>query len=178
MTGAKSVTATFTATAYTLNVTKIGSGNGRVTSTPPGINCGATCSHSYAAGTLVTLTATPANRSTFTGWSGACTGTSKQCKVSMTGAKSVTATFTATAYTLNVTKIGSGNGRVTSSPVGIDCGATCSHSYAAGTLVTLTATPANRSTFTGWSGACSGTSKQCNVSMTGAKSVTATFTRR
>ena len=129
--------------AFTLSVGRTGTGHGQVASSPVGIDCGTTCSHSYAAGTLVTLTATPATDSTFTGWSGACTGTSKQCNVSMTGAKSVTATFTATAYTLNVTKIGSGNGRVTSTPPGIDCGTTCSHSYAAGTLVTLTATPAN-----------------------------------
>ena len=77
MTAAKSVTATFTASTYTLTVTKTGGGSGQVTSTPPGINCGTTCSHSYAAGTLVTLTATPAKNSTFTGWSGACTGTGR-----------------------------------------------------------------------------------------------------
>ena len=159
--------------AFTLSVGRTGSGHGQVTSSPNGIDCGATCSHSFAPGTLVALTATPANDSTFTGWSGACTGTLTQCKVSMTGTRSVTATF---AYTLNVTKIGSGNGRVTSSPAGIDCGATCSHSFAASTLVTLTATPASGSTFTGWSGACTGTSTQCKVSMTRTKSVTATFT--
>ena len=79
---------------YTLTVTKSGSGNGQVTSTPPGINCGTSCSHSYAAGTLVTLTVTPAKNSTFTGWSGACTGTAARCKVPMTAAKSVTARFT------------------------------------------------------------------------------------
>ena len=34
-------------------------------------------------------------------------------------------------------------GTVTSSPAGIDCGATCSASFGAGTQVTLTASPAN-----------------------------------
>ncbi len=178
MTAVKSVTATFTASTYTLTVTKTGGGSGQVTSTPPGINCGTTCSHSYAAGTLVTLTATPAKNSTFTGWSGACTGTAARCKVPMTAAKSVTATFTASTYTLTVTKTGSGNGQVTSTPPGINCGTSCSHSYAAGTLVTLTATPAKNSTFTGWSGACTGTAARCKVPMTAAKSVTARFTKK
>ena len=43
-----------------------------------------------------------------------------------------------------------------------------------GTVVTVTATPATGSTFTGWSGACSG-SGACSVTMDAAKSVTATF---
>ncbi len=80
--------------AITLSVGKTGSGHGQVTSSPAGIACGATCSYSFAAGTLVTLTATPASDSTFTGWSGACTGTAARCKVRMTAAKSVTARFT------------------------------------------------------------------------------------
>jgi hypothetical protein len=63
---------------------------------------------------------------------------------------------------------------VTSSPTGISCGATCSASFASGTAVTLTAAAASGSTFTGWSGACSGTGA-CTVTMSAAQSVTATF---
>ena len=55
-----------------LNVTKAGSGNGVVTSTPAGINCGSDCSEGYNAGASVTLTASPDASSTFSGWSGAC----------------------------------------------------------------------------------------------------------
>ncbi len=73
-----------------------------------------------------------------------------------------------------VVKNGTGSGTVTSSPAGIDCGATCSHSYTQGTVVTLTATPATGSTFAGWSGDCSGTGS-CTVTMSQARSVTATF---
>ena len=90
MSQARNVTATFTAQTYTLSVTA--SGTGTVTSSPSGVNCGSTCSASYSSGTSVTLTATPAAGSTFTGWSGACTGTGS-CVVSMTAARSVTATF-------------------------------------------------------------------------------------
>ncbi|HEU4677171.1 MAG TPA: hypothetical protein VFS75_00445, partial [Candidatus Paceibacterota bacterium] len=68
----------------------------------------------------------------------------------------------------------SGGGTITSSPAGINCGATCSASYAYGTNVSLTATPSSGNTFTGWSGACSGTGG-CTVSMTQARNVTASF---
>lgn len=91
--------ATFAAggnSGQTLTVTKAGSGGGTVTSSPAGINCGGTCSAQFANGTGVTLTAAAAGGSTFGGWSGACTGTGA-CTVSMTQARSVTATFTGTA---------------------------------------------------------------------------------
>ena len=160
--------------SFTLGVSKSGSGSGTVTSNPSGINCGGTCSASYTSGTTVTLSASPASGSTFAGWSGACTGTGS-CIVSMTAARTVTATFNGTTgYTLGVSKSGSGGGTVTSNPSGINCGGTCSASYASGTTVTLSASPASGSTFAGWSGACTG-SGSCIVSMTAARTVTATF---
>jgi hypothetical protein len=76
---------------------------------------------------------------------------------------------------LTVNKAGTGIGTVTSSPDGIDCGATCSYGYNDDTVVTLTANPTSPSTFDGWSGACSGTGS-CTLTMDAAKSVTATFT--
>jgi beta-glucanase (GH16 family) len=79
-------------TSYTLSVTRAGAGTGTVTSNPGGINCGSTCSASYASGTAVTLSAAPASGSTFGGWSGACVGTGT-CVTTMTAARSVTATF-------------------------------------------------------------------------------------
>jgi hypothetical protein len=253
-----------------------------VSSNPAGIDCGLDCSESYGSGTSVTLTAAPAAGSTFVGWSGAgCSGVGT-CTVSMTQARSVTATFEASitstplvngqavavsgatgsfryfyidfpsggrnllietrggagdvdlyvrlgaeptlseydcwsayignddscygtappagryyimlygydAYsgatvrasyslpnstvTLSVTRTGSGSGTVTSDPAGISCGAVCEGYYAPGTGVTLTATPAVESTFTGWSGACAGTGT-CALSMTQARSAGAAF---
>ncbi len=82
------------------------------------------------------------------------------------GGKPITPTL------LTVTRSGSGSGAVTSSPAGIDCGATCSASLSGS--ATLTATPASGSTFAGWSGDCTGTGS-CVVAMSAAKSVTATF---
>ncbi len=82
---------------------------------------------------------------------------------------------TATQVLTVVPTGGTGTGTVTSSPIGIDCGATCSASFAPDTQVTLTAAPAAGSTFTGWSGGCSGSSLTCVVTMSGPTSVTATF---
>ena len=81
-----------------LTVVKNGSGSGSVTSSPAGVNCGATCSASFGAGTPVTLTATPSSSaSTFTGWLGSgCTGISA-CTKTLSAAASVTATFTLTS---------------------------------------------------------------------------------
>jgi hypothetical protein len=97
--------------------------------------------------------------------------------VTITAATTVTATFTQTTnnFTLTVVETGTGTGNVTSTPAGISCGAACSGSFASGTQITLTAQPAESSTFAGWSGAgCSGTST-CSVTLTAAQTVTATF---
>jgi len=75
-----------------LSVTLAGSGSGTVTSIPSGINCPAACSASYSSHTTVNLTATPLKGSTFTGWSGDCSGTGA-CVLVMNSKASVTATF-------------------------------------------------------------------------------------
>jgi uncharacterized repeat protein (TIGR02543 family) len=149
--------------------------NGSVASSPTGISCGATCSANFLDGASVTLTETPATGYVFTGWSGDCAGSTTTCVVTMSAARNVTATFapSGTSYLLTVAKAGSGAGTVTSSPAGINCGATCTHSYSSGTVVVLTAAPATGSTFAGWS-ACAGTGT-CSVTMSSAKNVTATF---
>jgi phospholipase C len=162
---------------FQLAVTSSGSGSGSITSSPAGVSCGTACVATFSAGAAVTLTAAPASNSTFTGWTGGCSGTST-CSVTMNSAVSVGATFTAaaaTTYQLTVTPSGTGTGSITSTPAGINCGATCAAGFAAGTAVTLTATPAANSTFAGWTGACSGTST-CSVTMNAATTVGATFT--
>ena len=174
MSQARTVTANFAQQQqFTLTVNK--TGQGTVTSNPAGINCGATCSASFNHGTQVTLTAAPTAGWTFSGWSGeGCTGTGT-CMVNMSQARTVTANFAQQQqFTLTVNK--TGQGTVTSNPAGINCGATCSASFNHGTQVTLTATPATGWQFGNWSGACAG-SGACTVSMTQARSVTATFTQ-
>jgi hypothetical protein len=79
--------------------------------------------------------------------------------------------------TLALTKAGNGAGAVTSNPVGISCGSACAHTFRYGTVLTLGAAATPRSVFKGWSGACSGTAP-CIVTMSAARSVTATFAAR
>jgi hypothetical protein len=166
-----------TAQAFSLAVVKTGAGSGAVISAPSGIICGSSCSGTFPGGTAVTLTATPATGSTFTGWNGGgCTGTGP-CVVTLTASTTVTPTFDPQALTLTASKTGTGIGTVASTPAGIDCGTSCSASYPGGTAVTLTAAPAADSTFTGWSGGCTGTGA-CTVSLTTSTTVSATFVRQ
>jgi len=79
-------------TSYTLSVLLAGSGGGTITSNPAGINCETSCSLSFATGTDLMLTASPASGSEFSGWSGACTGIGS-CNVTMNAAKLVKAAF-------------------------------------------------------------------------------------
>lgn len=79
---------------YSLYVSKSGTGNGTVTSSPYGINCGSDCDQAYYDGTIVKLTAAPSTGSYFAGWTGDCISQALNCKVTMDAAKHVTATFT------------------------------------------------------------------------------------
>lgn len=77
--------------------------------------------------------------------------------------------------TLTINKTGSGRGTVSSQPLGLSCGSTCSQKFPLNRQVVLTATPVSGGTFSGWSGGgCSGTST-CTITLTRATSVTATF---
>jgi hypothetical protein len=86
-------TTTLTVTPnFTLTVSLAGSGGGTVTSNKGGINCPETCSASFAQGTVVTLTAAANSSSTFTGFSGPCTGAGT-CVVTMNSNQTAVATF-------------------------------------------------------------------------------------
>jgi Ca2+-binding RTX toxin-like protein len=75
---------------HTLTVSKTGDGD--VTSVPPGISCGPTCSAAFDEGTVVALTSTPNPGWSFAGWAGACSGTGA-CAVAMNGVRDVIAHF-------------------------------------------------------------------------------------
>jgi hypothetical protein len=68
---------------YSLTTSVTGSGS--ISKTPG--------STTYAHGSTVTLTATPATGYSFTSWSGACSGTATTCTVTMDGNKAVVANF-------------------------------------------------------------------------------------
>lgn len=73
--GSAASTPACASTSADLTIAIAGTGSGTVFSLPSGINCGATCSATYSALTVVTLTAVPALGSVFAGWSG-----DKDCK--------------------------------------------------------------------------------------------------
>lgn len=77
-------------------------------------------------------------------------------------------------FQLRVLKQGNGHGFVSSSR-GISCGASCAEAYRPSTKVTLTASAWSDSSFTGWSGPCSGTGT-CTVTLGQNVDVGATFT--
>lgn len=171
---ARVVTASFTLAARALTVTKSGSGTGRVTSAPGGIDCGADCTENYPVRTVVTLTATADAGSLFAGWtSGGCSGTNP-CTVTMDAARSVNAVF-GVPRTVSVSRAGAGTGSVVSAPGGIDCGVDCTEDFGEGTAVLLTATPMSGSTFDRWTaGPClNSISASCGFTLVSA-AVTAT----
>jgi Divergent InlB B-repeat domain len=159
---------------YTFSLTIAGSGS--VVSQPAGINCSASCNADFAANTVLTLTATPAANQSFTGWTGACTGSATTCTVTMAQARTVGASFAPVAGTNFALSVAvSGNGSVVSNPAGINCGSSCSANFAAGTTVTLSATPAAGQVFSSWTGACSGTQPSCTLQLTQVRAAQAVF---
>ncbi|MCX6591593.1 MAG: hypothetical protein NTZ56_08720 [Acidobacteria bacterium] len=128
---------------------------------------------SFLPGTVVKLTASPSPGNAFLSWGDACAGTQLTCTVTMDAAKIVTANFTGgvapvppTSYKL-ILKTAGGKGTIASNRAG--------SSFAAGTVVQLTATPDAGFTFTGWSGACIGNAPACSVTIRADTSVTANF---
>jgi hypothetical protein len=170
MSAAKTVTATFA--RFGLTVTKTGIGT--VQDTTLAINCGTLCAAAFAAGTTVTLTATPGPGQALVGFTGCATVVGNNCSVVMTQARAVAVRFA--AFTLTVTKLGAGTGTITSDVPGINCRPDCSESYPAGTTVTLTANPAVGSSFTAFTGCTPTGPTTCTVVMSAARSVTGTFT--
>ena len=72
------------------------SGNGSVTSTLPGINCGtggSSCSASFTAGTVVTLTPTADPQNIFAGYSNCDAPSCPSCNMTMDADKSITVNF-------------------------------------------------------------------------------------
>jgi len=161
---------------YTFTLSLSGESPGSVTGN---INCsiGSSCQPvQFNLGTTITLTAVPDPTSIFTGWSGACSGTSTICTVYMDAAKNVSASFIVRPkYNLTLSFSGDGNGQV-NGDVACTSGSTCpTKLFLLGVTATLMPTPDTNSLFGGWSGACDGFGN-CSLFMDAAKSVTATFT--
>lgn len=136
-----------------ITVVRFGLGDGKVVSSPAGIDCGAVCSAVFAPSGSIVLTPEPFGTSVFGGWSG-----DPDCDdgvVATDGDKLCFARFDASAVpaVLTVVLAGAGSGRVESAPAGIDCPGNCAGSYAIPSRVELTALAGPGSIFRGWSGA-------------------------
>jgi uncharacterized repeat protein (TIGR02543 family) len=148
---------------YTLTVSVPG-GGGSVTKSPD------KPTYNISPVETVSLTAIPNAGYFFGGWSGDLTGTANPASVAMDRNKVITATFTQTSkYTLTTSVTPAGAGSISLNPAG--------GVYDAGTVVTVTATPAPGSgyNFTGWSGDASGSQNPFPVTMNGNKTITANF---
>ena len=73
-------------------------GSGAVTSKPAGIACPGKCTATFAAGTIVALTAAPKSGGRFLGWGGSCSGAAA-CAVKVSALESVAVQFSAAAKT-------------------------------------------------------------------------------
>ena len=124
---------------YTLTVNRTGTGT--VLSNPAGIDCGDTCKAKFDNATKVTLTATPAEGYTFTGWSGSCSGKA-DCVVNITNDETVGAKFVlSSSFSLQVSRTQIRGGRVTSTPEGINCSQqekACTYAFGKDAVVKLT----------------------------------------
>jgi len=162
---AKSVTANFAAdvvtpVTYTLVTTMNGSGS----ASPYGAN-------DYAAGTVVSVSATPDQGNHFVNWTGDITSTDNPLSVTVDSNKTINANFAHDAvpppqYGLTINVGGGG----TATPF-----ANSTQNFAAGTNVSITAVPDAGYAFSGWSGDVGGTTNPVEVTVDSAKSVTATF---
>ena len=75
--------------AFTLTLSRTGAGGGTMAATPSATT--------YVEGSTVSILATPASGSSFTGWAGDCTGPMNPCSLIMNMNRSVSGAFTASS---------------------------------------------------------------------------------
>jgi hypothetical protein len=153
-------------------------GSGTVASDVPGLQCAAACDTDWDTGTVVELTASPADGARLVGWGGACkdTGDAPTCSLTLAAATDVTAQFGPAEFPLTVSV--KGTGKVSTTPNVLSCThATCTTTLTSFLPVVLTAKPGKGWRFSGWTGACRGAKAQCKVPMSAATAVHAVFAR-
>lgn len=164
---------------------------GRVVSSPPGIDCtlsGGTCAAKLPAGSTLRVEVPPGAK--FTRWVGGCTGNPCTLRKGIFALRPVLTVES--MITVQVANPG-GGGFVLFSPSGTRVGGdslqagacrggiatgTCCHLYAPGTTVTLTGSndPAFV-VFERWSGACTGTTPTCTLTVNSPLTVGASLRR-
>jgi hypothetical protein len=170
----RTVTATFASNLLRVTLSRVGGADGTLTGVGNGIDCGLSCQAGFPPNAQAMVTATPAQGSVFTKWTGCTSVNGATCTVTMNTAKTATATFTSVALRVNITGFGS----VTSDVPGVDCLQSCTGQFVPNAVVKVTATAPSTSGFTSWTGCASVQGNVCTVTMNVAKTVTATFTSR
>jgi uncharacterized repeat protein (TIGR02543 family) len=138
-----------------------------VLSASPAVGGTTNGSGSYDSGSNVTVTATPRTGYAFINWTkgGTEVSTNSSYTFALTANTTLVANFEIKTYSLNVT---AQNGTVSKDPN--------EQTYAHGTEVKLTATPATGYEFSSWSGDASGNNNPLTVTMNSNKNITANFT--
>ncbi len=158
------------AETFALTIATNGTGTGTVECEVGGGLAGA-CAAQYPEGTEVALVPSPASGSEFTKFTGDCGPDT--CELTMTEAKSVTATFTLLPqFALTLKTSGNGSGTVKCA-VGTGPAETCKATYPEGTEVTLVPEAAPNSEFIRFAGDCE--EETCELTMDEAHSVTTVF---
>lgn len=173
------VTATFSKlpVLYELRIVKTGDSKGKITSSEAGISCGKTCldvKYTYLEGSSVILSADPAANSKIT-WGGQClsAGSNPTCTVNMDSDKTVFANFSKVpqrTLRVKVDNFTRNAGFLKRTPgttysFGLRTQSTTEASYPEGTKVVLMRYPSKATEEINWSGACSGSSNTCEVTM-------------
>ncbi|HJK99441.1 MAG TPA: hypothetical protein RMF84_19600, partial [Polyangiaceae bacterium LLY-WYZ-14_1] len=181
------VGAAFGLRAFETTAMVLGAGAGSVVEDTSGIDCpDDTCQGTATFGDRLRFVATPAANAVVASWGGACAGTpaGNACSVTVEGDVAVTVTFELRRWTVTVDPTGgTGDGTVTGTPGSIDCSTdtpgpvgTCTASITDGETVILTPTAvAATSSFEGWTGCDREVAEACEVDVTSARSVTASF---
>lgn len=120
----------------------------------------------YAPGQVVDLTAAPAPKWAFVGWSGDLASTNPNETITLDTGKDVTATFVQVEFDIAATTFG--QGAIDLNPVG---------PYSLSDLVQVTAVPAPGQVFIRWEGDLSGTNTNESITIDADKSVHAIFSK-
>lgn len=153
---------------------------------PGSVNGGGSRSITVNEGDSFTLNASPNSGSTFSGWSGSCSGTGSCSKTMGTSNLNVTATFTALpppppppppTPTLTVNVTGTGNGNVSGGAM-TNCNKgnqPCTMPFPSGSI-NLSAVANGSSNFGAWSGCTSSSGTSCTVTQSGSTNFNVTVT--
>jgi len=157
-----------------VHVFPTGSGIGSVLSDVGGLRCAVPCETALPLGTKVKLTAQPDGNSAFSGWAGACKGTTPTCEVDLRSAADVSAEF---VRLVSVTVSVEGSGSLGGDVGQVRCASGCKTRVPLDTRLNLVPTPASDTVFRGWTGAgCLGVGP-CQVVVGQDLNIAALFTR-